>query len=232
MIKKTALLALGLAFTYSAVAQSATLDTPEQRSSYTLGVDLASNFEKQGLAIDIPAFVAGLEDSMNKSPMQLTQQEMKEAIETVKKQVMQKQLEARAAQGVENAKIGKAFLAENAKKPGVKTTSSGLQYKVLEAGTGASPTEDSKLTAHYEGRMVDGSVFDSSYERGTPLELYPSNVIKGWQEALMLMNTGAKWELYIPSELAYGEKGAGDRIGPNSTLIFTVELITFSKGDE
>jgi len=142
---------------------------------------------------------------------------------------MQKQLETRAQQAEINAKAGKAFLAENAKKDGVKTTASGLQYKVIQAGSGASPTEDNKLTAHYEGRLLDGSVFDSSYERGTPLQFYMNNVIKGWQEALSMMKPGSKWEVYIPSQLAYGEKGAGQRIEPNSTLIFTVELITFDE---
>lgn len=227
-MNKTALLAIGLAFSYSAVAHSANLDTPEQRSSYTLGVDLASNFESQGLAIDIPAFVAGLKDSIDKKPMQLTEAEMADAIDTVKQQIMQKQQEARALEATENAKVSKAFLAENAKKPGVKTTSTGLQYKVIEAGTGASPKEDDKITAHYEGRLIDGTVFDSSFQRGTPLEFSANSVIKGWKEAFSLMSPGAKWELYIPAELAYGEKGAGDRIGPNSTLIFTVELITFT----
>lgn len=227
-MKKTALLALGLAFTYSAVAQAADLKTTEQKVSYTLGADLATNFENQGLKIDSKSLLAGLEDAMNKKPLKLTKEEMEEAIASVKQDMMKKQLEARNAQGAENAKIGEAFLAENAKKAGVKTTLSGLQYKVLEEGTGASPTIDDKVTAHYEGRLIDGTVFDSSYERGTALEFGVGNVIKGWQEALMLMSPGAKWEIYVPSKLAYGENGAGERIGPNTTLIFTVELITFS----
>lgn len=227
-MKKTALLALGLAFGYQATAHAADLSTVEQKASYTLGADLAINFEKQGLNIDIQALAAGMEDALNKKPMRLTQQEMEESISTVKKQIMQKQVDERNAQGEANAKAGKAFLAANAKKDGVKTTASGLQYKVLTAGTGASPTEDNKLIAHYEGRLIDGTVFDSSYQRGAPLEFYSNNVIKGWQEALSMMNAGAKWEVYIPSDLAYGEKGAGKRIGPNSTLIFTVELISFT----
>ena len=229
---KTALLTLGLAFSFSTLAQAAELSTVEQKASYTLGADLAMNFEKQGLNIDIQALTAGMKDALDKKPMQLTQAEMEEAIASVKNQIMQKQLEVRSEQGANNAKMGKAFLAENAKKDGVKTTSSGLQYKILKAGTGPSPTADNKLTAHYEGRLIDGTVFDSSFERGSPLEFYMSNVIKGWQEALSLMNTGAKWEVYIPSELAYGEKGAGKRIGPNSTLIFTVELIMFAEADK
>jgi len=228
---KTALLALGLAFSYSTLAQATELSTVEQKASYTLGADLAMNFEKQGLNIDIQALTAGMQDALNKKPMQLTQAEMEEAIGSVKKQIMQKQLDARAEQGTENAKLGKAFLVENAKKEGVKTTASGLQYKVLTAGTGPSPTAENKLTANYEGRLIDGNVFDSSFERGTPLEFYMNNVIKGWQEALSLMNAGAKWEVYIPAELAYGAKGAGKRIAPNSTLIFIVELITFAPAD-
>ncbi|MEA3405978.1 MAG: FKBP-type peptidyl-prolyl cis-trans isomerase [Pseudomonadota bacterium] len=231
-MKKTALIALGLALTYNATAHAADLKTVEQKASYTLGADLAVNFEQQGLDIDIKALTAGMQDAMNKKPMQLTKEEMEESISAVKKQIMQKQVEARKLQGEANAKQGKEFLAANAKKDGVKTTASGLQYKVLKAGTGPSPTEDNKLTAHYEGRLIDGTVFDSSFERGTPLEFYMNNVIKGWQEALSLMNRGAKWEVYIPSELAYGEKGAGKRIGPNSTLIFTVELIMFAPDEK
>jgi len=228
-MKKTALFAIGLAFTYSAIAQATDLTTVEQKASYTLGADLAKNFEKQGLNIDIQALTAGMQDVMEKKPMQLNQSEMEQAIASVKDQVMQKQLEARAQQAKINANAGKAFLAENAKKDGVKTTASGLQYKVIQAGSGASPTEDNKLTAHYEGRLLNGSVFDSSYERSAPLQFYMNNVIKGWQEALSMMKVGSKWEVYIPSQLAYGEKGAGQRIEPNSTLIFTVELITFDE---
>lgn len=231
-MKKTALFAIGLAFSYSAIAQATDLKTSEQKASYTLGADLANNFEKQGLKIDIQALTAGMQDAMDKKPMQITPEEMKEAVESVKKQMMEKQLELRDAQAAANAKEGKAFLAENAKKDGVKTTSSGLQYKVINAGSGASPTEENKLTAHYEGRLLDGTVFDSSFERGTPLEFYMGNVIKGWQEALSMMKPGSKWEVYIPSDLAYGEKGAGKRIGPNSTLVFTVELITFAPADK
>ena len=228
---KTAFLAMSLALAYSAFSQAATLSTVEQKASYTLGHDLAINFEKQGLNIDIQALTAGMQDAFNKKPMQLTQAEMEEAISTVKKQIMQRQLDARSQQGEKNAQEGQAFLKENAKKAGVQTTASGLQYKVIKAGTGPSPTAKNKLTVNYEGRLIDGTVFDSSFERGTPLAFYMNNVIKGWQEALSLMNTGAKWEIYIPAELAYAKKGAGERIGPNATLIFIVELIMFDPAE-
>lgn len=228
-MKKALLVAIGLTFSTASLAADVQLKTVEQKASYTLGVDLAKNFTKQGLEIDVDALAQGMQDSLKNKPLKLSQEEMEAAVNEVKQALMQKQLEERKKLAEKNAQAGSTFLAENKTKAGVKTTPSGLQYKVITAGEGTSPTEDDMITAHYQGSLIDGTVFDSSYERGSPLEFQMGNVIKGWGEALKLMNAGAKWEVYIPAELAYGEKGAGNRIGPNETLVFTIELIKFEK---
>ena len=233
-MKKALILSMGLLGSLgaspNAIANEA-LKTVEQKASYTLASDLAKNFKEQGLEIDIKAFTLGLEDAMNNRPPKLSDEEMMNAITEVKKKMMQKQLADRKAAGEANLKEGKTFLAANAKKPGVTSLDNGIQYEVIKSGKGESPTEDDIIFAHYEGKLIDGTVFDSSYERGTPLKFQMGNVIKGWGEILKIMKPGDKWKVAIPSELAYGEKGAGERIGPNKTLIFTVELIQFDKGE-
>lgn len=230
MKKKSLILAVILAISPLANAASTELNSVEQKASYTLGTDLAKNFQQQGLNIDVEALKLGMQDVLNDRPLKLTQEEMDNAVKQVKKALMEKQMAKRQAEAKKNAQKGEAFLAENKNKPGVKITDSGLQYKVINKGKGPSPSENDMITAHYQGALIDGTVFDSSYERGTPLEFEMGNVIKGWQEALKMMKAGSKWELYIPAELAYGERGAGKRIPPNSTLVFTVELIKFDQG--
>lgn len=227
-MKKLLIIALGLAFASSAFAANKALSTSEQKASYTLGADLAKNFNEQGLKIDIKAFTLGLEDAIKDRPLQLTEEEMTNAINDVKKEMLEKQQAERKIIGDANLKEGQAFLANNAKKPGVISLPSGVQYKVITEGKGASPTEDDNLIAHYSGTLIDGTEFDSSYKRGTPLKFQMSNVIKGWGEVMKLMSPGSKWEVYIPADMAYGAKGAGKAIGPNQTLIFTIELITFN----
>lgn len=229
-MKKPLLLALGLFVSQNAFAATA-LTTNEQKASYTLGSDMAKNFEQQGLKIDVQAFSLGLEDALNKKPSRLSEEEMMQAINEVKKAMMQKQADNLKAQSDANIAEGTKFLAENAKKEGIKTLDNGIQYKVLKAGEGSSPTADDTIFAHYKGSFIDGTVFDSSYDRGTPLKFEMSNVIKGWGEVLKLMQPGAKWEVAIPHNLAYGERGAGQTIGPNKTLLFTIELIQFDKGE-
>ncbi len=227
-MKKLLIIALGLAIAPSAFAANKNLSTSEQKASYTLGSDLAKNFTEQGLKIDIKAFTLGLEDAINKRPLQLTEEEMMGAINEVKKEMLEKQQAERKTIGEANIKEGQAFLASNAKKAGVITLPSGVQYKVITKGKGASPAEDDTLFAHYSGTLINGTEFDSSYKRGTPLKFQMGNVIRGWGEVMKLMNPGAKWEVYIPADMAYGAKGAGKVIGPNQTLIFTVELIEFT----
>ncbi|MGC9385425.1 MAG: FKBP-type peptidyl-prolyl cis-trans isomerase [Hydrogenovibrio sp.] len=209
----------------NALAADSQLKTVEQQASYTLGADLAKSFQQQGVSIDIPALTLGLKDVINQTPLRLTETQMQEAVNQVKQKVLAQQAEARKQQAEENAQKGQAFLAKNKKREGVKVTSSGLQYRVIEPGSGQSPNEDDLLTANYKGTLIDGTEFDSSYARGKPIEFQMGDVIAGWGEALKMMKPGAKWEIYVPPALGYGAKGAGDIIGPNETLIFTIELI-------
>lgn len=226
-MKKLLIIAIGLTFASTSFAASKDLGTSEQKASYTLGADLAKNFAQQGLKIDVKAFTLGLEDAIQKRPLKLTEEEMMTAINDVKKEMIEKQQAEQKIIGEANLKEGAAFLASNAKKTGVVSLPSGVQYKIITAGKGPTPKEADTLTAHYSGTLIDGTEFDSSYSRGIPLKFQMNNVIQGWGEIMKLMNAGAKWEVYIPSDMAYGEKGAGDAIGPNETLIFTVELIMF-----
>jgi len=226
-MKKILLISLGLALAPSAFADTTNLNTVEQKASYTLGADIAKNFRDQGLEIDVNAFSLGLEDALENRTLKLSEEEMMSAINTVKERMQKQQLEKQQSIARTNLDKGKAFLTENAKKEGVITLDSGVQYKVLTEGKGDSPTPEDTISAHYRGTLLDGTEFDSSFKRGTPLTLQMGSVIKGWGEVLKLMKPGSKWEVYIPSDMAYGERGAGDAIGPNQALIFTIELINF-----
>ncbi len=225
-MKKILLVSLGLALSSSAFANKE-LITLEQKASYTLGADIAKNFRAQGLEIDVKSFSLGLDDALQNRTLKLTEEEMMSAINTVKENMQKQQLEKQQSLARTNVDEGKAFLADNAKKEGVTTLDSGVQYKVLTKGEGNSPTAEDTITAHYRGTLLDGTEFDSSYQRDEPLTLQMGSVIKGWGEVLKLMKPGSKWEVYIPADMAYGERGAGDAIGPNQTLIFTIELIKF-----
>ncbi len=202
-----------------------TLDTQLRRTSYLIGRDLAGNFTRQGLTIDPEALVAGLKAAMAGDESLLSPEESRAAM-TLLQQELQAAQEAKAASaGDDNLREGKAFLTKNGLRPEVTTLPSGLQYEVLRPGTGPKPTRRDNVTTHYHGTLLDGSVFDSSYERNEPASFPVGGVIAGWTEALQLMGTGAKWRLYIPSDLAYGPRGAGGDIGPNATLVFDVELL-------
>ncbi len=192
--------------------------TQAERGSYALGAMLGKDMKARGVQLDITMLAQGLQDAMAGSETMLTQQEMQAAMETMHREAANR---AQAA----NAQAGQDFLAKNQQQPGVKTLPSGLQYKVLKAGTGRSPKATDTVRTHYEGRLIDGTVFDSSIRRGEPAEFAVNRVIAGWTEALQLMKEGGKWQLFIPAKLAYGEQGAGGVIGPNATLIFEVELL-------
>ena len=191
--------------------------------SYSLGVLVAQNLKQQGLdAVDATSFANGLEAALKGDSLKI---DVNTANETVQ-QYMQAQ---QSKKFEKNISEGKKFLEENAKRPGVTTLPSGLQYEVLKAGTGPKPTADDQVTVHYTGTLLDGTVFDSSVERGEPATFGVTQVIPGWVEALQLMPVGSKWKLYIHYDLAYGERAAGPTIGPYSTLIFEVELLEINK---
>ena len=207
------------------------LKDPKQRVSYSIGADIGSNFKRQELDLDAKALAAGLADALA-GKTALTEAEMRETIDKFRQELMAKNEVKSKAAGEKNLKDGEAFLAANAKKDGVKTTASGLQYKSLKSGSGKMPKVTDTVKVHYTGTLIDGSVFDSSVERGQPATFPVSGVIAGWTEALQLMKEGDKWQVFIPAKLAYGERGPqGSKIGPNSTLIFDVELLAIEKAN-
>ncbi len=201
---------------------AAELKTPEQRFSYTLGVRMAKMLSAQGIdKLDGMAFGEAVADVINGNKLQLTEEQMTEALKWRSEQA-RKMREEKAAKALEKSK---AFLAENAKKPGVKVLDSGVQYQVIREGSGKPPTLDDKVKVHYEGHTIDGKKFDSSYDRGEPATFALKGVVKGFSEALTHMKPGAKWKVYIPPELGYGKRGAGNVIGPNEVLTFDLELL-------
>jgi FKBP-type peptidyl-prolyl cis-trans isomerase FklB len=201
------------------------LKNQKEKMSYIIGMDIGNNLKKQGIDIDTNIFIKGIKDAFTNAKSLLSEQEIRETMTAFQKEMQAKQEEI----GKKNKKEGEAFLAENKKKEGVKTLPSGLQYKVIKAGTGKKPKLTDTVTAHYRGTLIDGTEFDSSYKRGQPTSFSVSGVIPGWTEALQLMEEGTKWELFIPPNLAYGERGAGGMIGPNATLIFEVELVSIQE---
>lgn len=194
----------------------------KEKISYIIGRDMASNLKKQGIDIEAASFIKGMKEAMEGKPSVLSQEEVQQAMMALQQGMAQTQ----NASGSENKKTGEDFLAENKNKEGVKTLPSGLQYQVLQEGSGKSPSKTDTVTTHYHGTLIDGTVFDSSYERNEPATFPVSGVIAGWTEALQMMKEGAKWRLFIPANLAYGAQGAGSDIGPHSTLIFDVELLS------
>jgi len=202
-----------------------TLDTLTQRLSYIVGENMAHQLKNDGLALDADAVALAISDVMAGNPSRLTDAEKRSTVEQVQKEGQERQMAAHAEQSEKNKAEGAAYLAENSKKEGVITTDSGLQYKSLTAGDGAKPGKNDRVKVHYRGTLIDGTVFDSSYDRGEPIVFPVTGVIAGWIEGLQLMQVGSKFELTIPSNLAYGVNGSGPAIGPDATLIFEVELL-------
>ena len=196
----------------------------KSKVSYGLGLGMAKQFKQSGIEVDPQLLAKGLADGLADGKPLMSEEEIQEALQTYQKELVGKLTAKRAAEGEKNKSEGDKFLAANSKKEGVKTTKSGLQYKVLKEGTGRSPKPSDTVKAHYKGTLIDGTEFDSSYKRGEPTEFPVDGVIKGWTEALQLMKVGSKWQLFIPSALAYGEQGSR-AIPPNSTLVFEVELL-------
>ena len=226
---KNGLIAAGISclFAASTNIMAEPLQTLEQKASYAIGVNFIQSLQVQGIQLDTKSLAQGVSDSVN-GTLALSQEEMKQAFDEFKAQLLKQEQEAQKAQQAKSGKnkqLGSDFLAQNKNKEGVITLPSGLQYKVLTSGTGPSPKATDKVTTHYRGTLIDGTEFDSSFSRNEPTTFPVNGVIPGWVEALQLIHVGDKWQLFIPSDLAYGARAVGQQIKPNSTLIFEIELL-------
>lgn len=226
-MKLKVIVVLGILFLVSQVnaQEKLVLKNQKEKVSYSIGLNvgrnLGSDLKKQSIDIDPNMVAKGIQDALSGANPLLSNEEVQETMVAFQKEMSEKQKQR-----------GEAFLAENKKKEGVKTLASGLQYKVVKAGSGKKPKLNDTVTVHYRGTLIDGTEFDSSFRRGKPATFPVSGVIPGWTEALPLMGEGAKWQLFIPPKLAYGEPGAGGLIGPNATLIFEVELISIQESNQ
>lgn len=221
-----------MALTSTGFAQGTTeLKTEKDKVSYSIGLDIGNTFKKQKMDIDLDKLMTGLKDAVDDKKPLLTDDQVKETMTAYSKSMMEKQAAEAKEAGAKNAAAGEKFLNENKTKEGVKTTASGLQYKVVKEGKGESPKETDTVEVNYKGTLINGTEFDSSYKRNEPATFPVNRVIKGWTEGLQLMKPGASYQFFIPSALAYGERGAGQDIGPNETLIFEVELVSVKSAD-
>ncbi len=218
-------LVIGLLGCQGAKDKKLTLETQKQKLSYSIGIDIGNNFKHSEIDIDLEALAQGVKDAISDSTPKLTEQQIQETMQKLQQEMAAKHNESAKKLGEKNKQEGDAFLAENAKKEGIITLPSGLQYKVLKPGAGKKPKLADQVTTNYRGSLIDGTEFDSSYKHGEPVSFQVNGVIAGWTEALQLMPVGSKWQLFIPSHLAYGEHGAGGVIGPNATLVFEIELL-------
>jgi FKBP-type peptidyl-prolyl cis-trans isomerase FklB len=222
-MKLRVIVVLGILFLVSQVnaQEKLVLKNQKEKVSYIIGMDIGGNLRKQSIDVDPNSLARGIQDALSGANPLLSREEIQETMVAFQKEMAEKQKQR-----------GEAFLSENKKKEGVKVLPSGLQYKVIKAGTGKKPKVNDTVTVHYRGTLTDGTEFDSSSRRGQPATFPVSGVIRGWTEALQLMEEGAKWQLFVPSNLAYGERGAGGLIGPNATLIFEVELISIQENKQ
>ena len=210
-------------------------ETPElkdgkEKISYSVGYQIGGDFKRQGVELDPDLLVKGIHDAISGAEPRIPPQEMRKTLVELKKKVEADERKRRRENAGKRRAEGEAFLAANGNKEGVATLPSGLQYKVLAAGKGKSPIPTDNVTVHYRGTLVDGTEFDSSYRRNAPATFGVDRVIPGWKEALPMMKEGAKWQLFVPSKLGYGEQGVGSRIPPDSTLLFEIELISVHSG--
>lgn len=221
---------LATSCTFAAATQTSTAPTTEQdKLSYTIGVDLGKNFQSQSITVNPAMIAAGMNDVLSGGKLALSDAAMKQTLASFQEKMMAKQEATFKKMSSDNAKAGEDFLAKNKLASGVTVLPTGLQYKIIKPGSGTSPTANDTVTVDYEGKLVNGDVFDSTYTRGKPATFKVSQVIQGWQQALKMMTPGAEWMVYIPAKLAYGERGAGTAIGPNETLIFKIHLISVNK---
>jgi FKBP-type peptidyl-prolyl cis-trans isomerase len=205
------------------------LKTLEQKASYSFGVDVAKGLKQQGIQLDIHALNLGISDAYTGTELAVSDEERTQAKTTFQTQLREAMMKDQAVIGDKNLAEGKAFLEANSKKPGVITTESGLQYKIITSGDGKQPTASDTVSTHYKGTLIDGREFDSSYKRNKPASFPVKGVIKGWTEALQLMHVGDKWQLFIPSDLAYGATKRSELIEANSTLLFELELLSIKE---
>lgn len=201
------------------------LKTHQDSVSYAIGFNIGQNFKMQSVEVDATILAAAINDVLADKKALLNEEQAQQIMMAYQTELMAKQEEKRKADGSKNMDAGKKFLAENKTKEGVQTTASGLQYKVIKMGDGPKPTSSDRVKCHYKGTLIDGKQFDSSIDRGEPAVFPVTGVIAGWTEVLQMMPVGSKWQVFIPSELGYGERGAGEDIGPNATLIFEIELL-------
>src|SRR5437667_690054 len=225
-IKLTAIGTIGLMAVLLQAADKPEFKNDREKHSYSVGASWGNSLKRQEVDFDLEMVMQGLRGGFA-GKCALTDEEVRASMAALNKEIRGKQEEKRKQQGEKNKQEAEKFLAENKAKEGVVTLPSGLQYKILSEGNGESPKPADMATVNYRGTLIDGTEFDSSYKRGQPSTFSVTGVIKGWTEALELMKPGAKWQLFIPSELAYGERGSGQMIGPNATLIFDVELVSF-----
>lgn len=229
---KVLTIALGFSLFSFTILTAAPLSEIE-KVSYSIGADIGikikTAFAQQGVILNNQLLIEGVTNALEGKNLRFTKQEIQQILVTFQQNMQAKAQQDSLKKSLENKKKGKNFLKKNKTKSGVVTLSSGLQYKVIKQGKGKRPKVDSVVETHYKGMLLDGTVFDSSYKRGTPASFPVNGVIKGWTEALQLMPEGSKWKLFIPSDLAYGERGAGRSIPPGSTLVFEVELLQIKK---
>jgi FKBP-type peptidyl-prolyl cis-trans isomerase FklB len=203
--------------------------TQKEKVSYAIGMEMGKGVKSQGIDVDPSILAQGLRDAMSGAKPQMSEEELKQVITGLQQEMRQKQMQMQEATASENKTKGDAFLAENSKKDGVVALPDGLQYKILSAGTGKKPADTDTVLCNYKGTFLDGTEFDSSAQAGKPVPFEVKNVIPGFKEVLQLMPVGSKWQVFIPSSLAYGERGAGNVIGPNATLIFEIELVSIQE---
>ncbi len=225
VLKYVAFLGIVLFTAQAGAADTDLIKTQKDKVSYGLGVDMARNFTRIGMELNADILMKGFKDALAGEKLLMTEEDMRATLNMYQMELRDKHMQAMKAQGEINKKEGDAFLAENKKKEGIAALPSGLQYKILKAGVGKKPKDTDTVECRYRGTLINGTEFDNSERTGKPATFRVAGVIPGWTEALKLMPVGSKWQLFVPSELAYGTRGAGAQIGPNATLIFEVELL-------